>query len=197
MQTNNEYTLTHFSAKTGVKELIQSYRDTEKFIAYCEKCNRYKACWACPPFDFNTDEYLTVYPVAHIIGTKITLSKEIINAYQGKEKCTQISYKIIQKVREDLDKKLLNLEQQHPESKAFFAGTCHICPIGSCKKIIGYPCISPEKIRPSLEALGFDVSKISAEVLNIEMQWSHNGILPEYFTLVSGFLTKEEITSII
>jgi predicted metal-binding protein len=85
------------------------------------------------------------------------------------------------------------LEEQYPGSKALFAGSCRICPTGKCKKITGEPCISPEKVRPSLEAFGFDVSRISSELLNIEMKWSQNGILPEYFTLVSGFFTDNEI----
>ena len=184
--------LNHSSAKISVKELIHRYRDTEKFIVYCKECNRYNACWACPPFDFNADEYLASHPIAYIIGTKIVLDKEVINHHQGDE-CTKISCEIIGTVRKQLDDMLLNLEKQHPESKAFFAGTCHICPTGKCTKIAGNPCISPERIRPSLEALGFDVSRISAEILNIEMKWSRDGILPEYFTLVSGFFTDQEI----
>ena len=181
-----EYTLNHSSVQIEVKELINRYRDTEKFIAYCKECNRYNTCWACPPFDFDTDEYLVSHSTARIIGTKICLDKEIINSYQG-DGCTKISYEIIGAVRKGLDNMLLNMEKQHPESKAFFAGTCHLCPTGECTKIVGKPCISPEKIRPSLEALGFDVSRISAELLNIEMLWSSNEVLPEYFTLVSGF----------
>ena len=205
IQTNNEtitvngreYAFSHFSVKVEVRELIQGYRDTEKFIVYCKKCNRYNACWACPPFDFNTDEYLTPYPIAYIIGTKITLDKGTIDNHRGWDRCTKISYEIIEEVRKGMDNMLLNLEEQYPESKVFFAGACHICPIEKCMRITGEPCISPERIRPSLEAFGFDISKISAELLNIEMKWSRNGILPEYFTLVSGFFTVNEIPLII
>ena len=182
-----EYTLNHSSVKIGVKELTDRYRDVEKFIAYCKACNRYNACWSCPPFDFDTDAYLASYQTACIIGTKIILDKETIESHQGWDNCTKISYEIIGKVRKELDDALLNWEVQDPESKAFFAGTCRLCPTGQCTKITGAPCISPEKIRPSLEALGFNVSDISLELLNIEMKWSYNGILPEYFTLVSGF----------
>jgi predicted metal-binding protein len=188
-----EYALYHSSVNVEVKELIHRYRDTEKFIVYCKECNRYNACHACPPFDFDTGEYLASHQTATIIGTKIMLDKEIIDTHQGRDKCTKISYEIIGTVRTELDNMLLQLEEQYPESKAFFAGSCRICPIGECTKIAGKPCISPEKIRPSLEALGFDVSRISAEVLNIEMKWSRDGILPEYFTLVSGFFTDKEI----
>ena len=189
----SEYMFSHFSVNIGVEELIHSYRDAEKFIVYCKECKRYNTCWACPPFDFNTDECLTSYQTAYIIGTKIILNKEAIDNYQGWDKCTKISYEIIKKVRKRLDNTLLKLEKQYPESKAFFAGTCHLCPLEKCTRIIGKPCILPERIRPSLEAFGFDVSKISSELLNIEMKWSRNGILPEYFTMVSGFFTAKKI----
>lgn len=171
---------------------MHRYRDVKKFIGYCKECNKYNAYWACPPFDFNADEYLASYQIAYIIGTKIILDKETINEYQGLDKCTEISYKIMEEVRKNLDSNLLNLEKQYPESKAFFAGSCHICQVGKCMRIVGEPCISPERVRHSLESLGFDVSKISAELLNIEMKWSINGILPEYFTLVSGFFSTNE-----
>ena len=185
--------INHFSAKIGVEELIHRFRDTEKFITYCKACNRYNACWACPPFDFDTDEYLLSHPIAYIIGTKITLNEDVINHHQDSEQCTKISYEMIGNVRRKLDNALLDMEKQYPDSKAFFAGTCHLCPLGECTRITGNPCISPEKIRPSLEALGFDVSRISAELLNIEMKWSRDGVLPEYFTLVSGFFSSHNI----
>ena len=191
-----EYALCHVFAQIKVKELIYRYRDTEKFIAYCKECNRYNACHACPPFDFSADEYLSPYQTACIIGTKIFLDKEAINHYQG-DSGTKISYEIIGAVRKELDNTLLNLEKQYPESKVFFAGTCHLCPTGKCAKTIGKPCISPERIRPSLEAFGFDVSRIAAELLNIEMQWSRNGMLPEYFTLVSGFFYANDTVDFI
>jgi predicted metal-binding protein len=188
-----DYALSHSSVTVGVKELIDTYRDTEKFIAYCRACNRYNACWSCPPFDFDADRYLTAYQTARIFGTKIALDNEAVNQHQGWDKCTKISYEIIGGVRKILDETLLAMETQYPESKAFFAGSCRLCPKEECTRKSGKPCISPERVRPSLEALGFDVSRISAELLNIEMKWGREGILPEYFTLVSGFFSAGEI----
>jgi predicted metal-binding protein len=182
-----------FCVKTTLKELIYRYRNVEKFIGYCKECGRYNACWACPPFDFNADEYLAPYGIAYIIGTKIVLDKETINKYQGFDECKDISYKIMKEARKSIDGNLLELEKQYPQSKAFFAGSCQICKEGECMRATGKPCISPERVRPSLESLGFDVSKISTELLNIEMKWSKNGTLPEYFTFVSGFFSLNEI----
>ena len=178
-------------AKINVEELINRYRDTEKFIDYCKKCNRYNACWACPPFDFNADEYLMQYKTAFIVGTKITLDEKNISQ-QEKNQTTQISNEIIKEVRIRLDYTLLNMENQQPQSKAFFAGTCYICSTVECAKINGNLCVSPEKVRPSLEAFGFDVCNISKELLNIDIQWANDDVLPEYFTLVSGFFTVDE-----
>jgi predicted metal-binding protein len=189
------YTLSYSCVKIVVNELMHSYHDAEKFIGYCKECDRYNACWACPPFDFNADEYLAPYKIAYIIGTKIVLDRETINKYQGFDECKNISYKIMKDTRKSIDGNLLELEKQYLPSKAFFAGSCQICKEGECMRATGKPCISPERVRPSLESLGFDVSLISAELLNIEMKWSKNGILPEYFTLVSGFFSVDEILS--
>lgn len=187
------YRIVHSVAEVKLRDYIDNYRDVNQFIVYCKQCNRYNSCWACPPFNFSTDELLSFYDIAYIIGTKIILNNEIIRNNTDWEMCTKISYEVIEKVRLDLDKKLLALEKQNPQSKAFFAGTCHICQSENCTRIQGKPCIAPEKVRPSLESFGFDVSKTSLELLNIEMKWSQNGILPKYFTLVSGLLTTREI----
>jgi len=185
--------LNYHCVETEVKELMHRYRDAEKFIGYCKECDRYNTCWACPPFDFNADEYLAPYKVAYIIGTKIVLDEETIDKHQGFDECKEISYKIMKEARKSLDSNLLELEKLYPQSKAFFAGSCQICRVGGCMRIARKPCISPERVRPSLESLGFDVSRISAELLGIEMKWSKDGILPEYFTLVSGFFSVEQV----
>lgn len=191
------YKVSHTVTSIELTDYIKDYRDVDKFIVYCKQCNRYNTCWACPPFSFNTDDCLSEYKVAHIIGTKVMLDKDLIKNNIGWELCTKISYSIIEKVRLDLDKKLLELESQYPGGKAFFAGTCHICKNEHCTRIKGEPCIAPDKIRPSLESFGFDISKTSFELLNIEMKWSKEGILPEYFTLVSGLLHSRNISLIL
>ncbi len=55
----------------------------------------------------------------------------------------------------------------------------------------GTPCRHPEKVRPSLEAFGFDIAKTLSELFNIELLWGKDGKLPEYLVLVSGFFHNE------
>jgi predicted metal-binding protein len=190
------YTTNNIVTKINLAEYICNYRHADKFIVYCKKCNRYDTCWSCPPFDFNTDAELSHYKTAWIIGTKINLENDVIETYRGWNLCTPLTYRIVKKVRRTLDNKLLNLEKKYAGSRAFFAGTCHLCPPEKCTRIIGKPCIFPEKVRPSLESFGFDISQTSLHLLNVEMKWSRDGVLPPYFVLVSGFLTNGDVSQL-
>jgi predicted metal-binding protein len=183
----------HFVTEVKLADYLRDYRDAARFMEYCKTCNRYGACWSCPPFEFDTEEYLSPYGTAYVIGTKIVLDEKTIEENRGWEKCMKTAHAILKKVRPVLDRHLLALEKRHPVSRAFFAGTCHICSAEACTRIEGRACIAPEKIRPSLESFGFDIGKTSAELLNVELQWSRNGLLPEYLTLVSGFFTRQTI----
>lgn len=169
---------------------MSGYRDADKFITYCKQCKRYDRCWSCPPFHFDTFEYISAYKTAFIIGTKIVPDTSTM---KESTQDNSLGYRMIGDVREVLDSKLLKMETLLPGSKAFFAGTCQICPHEKCKRIVSKPCIAPERVRPPLEAFGFDVVKTSSQILGIEMKWGQKGGFPEYFTLVSGFFTNQNI----
>jgi Predicted metal-binding protein len=215
-----EYKLEHTSTAITIADYVVRYRDTDKFIKFCKECDRYNACWACPPYDFDIESCITPYTNAFIIGTKITPNENLQNRCDSNEKpygeqtnkeqsdngqssseqfnkkqfdnkkSKEIAQQLITDVRKLLDEALLLLEQRYPNSRALFAGTCHLCTIGMCARIKGEPCIHPDKIRPSLEAFGFDIGKTASELLGVELKWSTYGELPEYFVLVSGFFTN-------
>ena len=48
-------------------------------------------------------------------------------------------------------------------------------------------------MRYSLESMGFDVGGISSRLLDYELKWATETRLPEYFSLVTGLMTKREI----
>lgn len=194
-----------FTAKTyissiSVEKYISQYRDSDKFIVFCKECNKYNNCWACPPYDFDTDQYISRYKNAYIIGTKLTPSQNIISVCTDAEKSKSAGAEIIAAARRELDVSLLLLESHFPDSKAFFAGTCHLCNTMNntmdCTRISGKPCRYPEKIRHSLESLGFDIGKTTEKLLNIELKWSSDGSLPEYLALVSALFTNSVIDGI-
>lgn len=56
-----------------------------------------------------------------------------------------------------------------------------------------FSCRHPDKVRPSLEAFGFDLMKTSENLLGIKMVWGMDGMMPEYLTLVCGvFYDRKE-----
>ena len=188
----NMFQTSNYTTQISVSDYIDKYRDAEKFIVFCQQCNRYNTCWACPPFDFSIDKYLK-YDKAYIIGTKIMISKNIKDSCTNADESKEMGAQIITSVRKNLDKQLLLIENRTPDSRAFFAGTCHICPVEECTRIDGRPCLYPDKIRPSLESFGFDIGKTTESLLGLELKWSNDGSLPEYLTLVSGLFTNSEI----
>ena len=120
------YELTHHIVSLPTSQYIQEYRNPEKFISFCQQCERYNRCWACPPFEFNTDEYLSGYQQTYIIGTKITFETATRNSCTTLEQHKTISLQAIESARKIIDPQLLTLEHEYPDSRAFYAGTCHL-----------------------------------------------------------------------
>jgi predicted metal-binding protein len=186
------YQVYNTTVETNAKDYIRNYRDVDKFMTYCKQCDRYDACWSCPPFDFDIEEYLSKFDKAILFGTKIVLDETLRETCRGAQQCKDTTYRIIADVRRDLDIRLLRMEQEYIGSRAFSAGTCFRCPLGQCTRMAGKPCLFPGEIRYPLESFGFDIGKTASELLHIELQWSKNGVLPEYFTLVSCLFTPIE-----
>ena len=172
-------------------ELTRRFRNPEKFIAYCRECGRYGHCWACPPYAFDPSEVLAGYTVAWIAGIRIIPDEALRNRLATPEEATETGREMLTRVRAAIDPQLLAIERAHPGSRAFFAGTCFACPEGFCTRDKGIPCRHPDRVRPSLEAFGFDIGAISSELLHNELKWSRDGRLPEYFTLVSALFCAE------
>lgn len=187
------YTITHSTTEISSRNYIDQYRDTTRFIGYCKACDRYGRCWACPPFEFDSESYIPSDGYIYIIGTKISFTPHLISTNTDSGQCVHITTQIIKEVRVELDQKLVALEKVFPGSKAFFAGTCLLCDKEQCTRIKDQPCITPKQIRPSLEAIGFDVAKSAEELLNIPLKWGNENKFPEYITLVSGFFCNKKI----
>ena len=149
-----------------------------------------------PPFSFDAEEYLSGFETAHLIAARIEPGKRLRALCADAGQSEKQGRALLNEARCELDARLLALEEAWPDSRAFFAGTCFDCPEGTCTRPLDLPCVRPGKIRPSLEALGFDLGRTASELLGIELRWSVDGRLPEYFTLISGFFTNHSIDSL-
>ena len=159
-----------------MKEYAETFRDFGRVRGYCHGCGRYGKCWACPPYDFAEEEYLGQFTTISLLATKITPS-------EGVALTPETAERILNRERRRLDRMLLGMEGN---ARAFFAGTCILCPPEKCTRLEGLPCLHPESIRPSLEALGFDIARTASELFGIPLQWGSPGTFPAYLTLISA-----------
>ena len=59
-----EYIIENFTANISVDEYISRFRDEKRFVEFCKQCPNYGNSWGCPPFDFDTGEFLRQYEYA-------------------------------------------------------------------------------------------------------------------------------------
>ncbi len=165
-----------FTRTIAVKDYMKRFRDAERFIGLCRQCGNYGKRWGCPPFDHDPTDRLGRYSTAEIIVTTIHPDRSGIPISEGA--------KIMRPVRERLERELLAREALTGGLAFTFVGECLNCPSGSCTRPQGLPCRHPDKVRPSLEAYGFDLGRTLKELFGMELLWGTDGTLPRYLTLV-------------
>lgn len=176
-----DYTARDITRIIGVNELMERFRDAERFIAYCRECPSYGRSWGCPPFGFDAEEYLSQWDVAEITATVITPACEMAASEAGR---------FITPERLRLDASLLARERETGGMAFSFVGNCLYCPEGECTRPCGLPCRHPDKVRPSLEAFGFDITAILSGLFGITLLWPSDGHLPHHLTLVTAVFHK-------
>lgn len=157
--------------------LIARHLHSEKFLDCCRSCSLYGQQWSCPPLDFDTKDRLSQYPDTTVYAAVIDVPSHTP---------MQQSDIILSPVRHHLEELVLGKERLEGGWSASTIGHCMHCPDSICTRPGGKPCRHPELVRPSLEALGFDVSSILAETLGLRLQWSTDGFLPGQLILVAA-----------
>lgn len=185
------YYITNHIACIDTATYIKEYCKPETFIVYCESCRKFNKCWACPPFNKNPIPAMLEYKYIYIIGTKLRFKENYITQHQKGKPIEELLDSIMTSARLELDPKILRLEE-YLSGRALFAGTCHYCSPSPCSRVNNTPCKYPQKVRPSLEAYGFDISKTTEQLLEIKLQWSNSNKLPNYLVLVSGLLVNNK-----
>lgn len=184
---DSTYRAEDFITTLATTDYVARFRNAERFIAYCRKCSNFGHSWGCPPFDYDVAELLGNYRTVLLIATKITPAATALPLSD--------SQRLIRPERLRLEKRLHELEQQYGGRACAYIGECLYCPAGSCTRSEGLPCRHPESVRPSLEAYGFDIGRTLNELFGIELKWGHDGLMPEYLTLVCGFFHNSGISN--
>lgn len=159
-------------------EYIRGYRDAVRIEGYCKACRQFGKSWGCPPFDRDITAELMSYSSIRLLATKVSPTMPEIPISEVQQ--------FLRPERLRAERLLLEWERELGGRAFAYVGECLHCPPGSCTRPHGLPCRHPSKLRPSLEAYGFDIALTTSQLFGIELQWSRNGFLPEYLTLVSG-----------
>ena len=111
-----------FSVVCPMADYMRGFRDAGRFKEYCKVCGQYGTCWACPPFDFDTDGYLARYENILLVAVKIDVpcrsekmselvksdDSEILPANDGiADIAIERSMKFLEQTRVVMDRELL------------------------------------------------------------------------------------------
>lgn len=182
------YTVTTREATIAADELIARYRDVERFDAYCRQCPGYGLSWGCPPFDFDPRSQADGFKTVTVMGTTIEFDEATRAACKTAADATATGKQAMEEVWQTLLPRLYQMESETPGSRCF-TFRCVLCPEG-CTRPEGKPCRHPERLRHSLEAVGFDIMAMTRDLLGIELEWSRDGSLSKHITLVTAIFYR-------
>ena len=177
-----------------IEELKNNFWNIEKFEGFCKQCRNYGKLWSCPPYDFSIEEYVDRYKYIYIVGVKIVFDEDTLSSINTKEKISNYTTETLHFMKNKIMNEMLKLEKLYPNSTSLSAGGCNLCE--NCSKLKNVQCIHPDLMRYSLESLGFDVGGVSSKLLNFELKWATETRLPDYFSLIAGIMTNEEISNL-
>jgi predicted metal-binding protein len=161
----------------------ENKRETEKL---CEACPTYAAKWSCPPHSPAFSRYdLVKYPYAALVLFSCDLDQF---SYIKTEYMKIKAANTIMKSRMD---RLMRSLENATDGIMISNGTCRLC--NPCSKKKGEACKRPEKLRFSMEALGLNVGRITADLFGHQLLWYKDKKIPLYLSAAACLLLKEQM----
>ena len=131
---NKNYTVTRFEKDIPVDELIRDYFDYNKTHELCKACSGYAGTWACPPFDFEPEDFLRQFSVFHLIVDRIDNS--------GTANVDEAQDRLFTE-KDRYDAEMLELEKATPGSYGMAAQECVQCK--KCARLRDTPVYIPTR----------------------------------------------------
>lgn len=175
----DKYRITRHEADISIDELIEKYFDYPATHEKCKACSGYAGTWACPPFDFDPEDFLRQFTNFRLIVDKIDNSKA---------SSVDEAQEWLFAEKERYDKEMRDMEALYPGSYGMAAQECQACK--KCARLSNHPCVHPEIMRYALEALGCFPVQMVKDKLGFDILWSDGTSIPEYYLLVAGVLMK-------
>ena len=139
--------------------------------------------WACPPFPADPPILSEPGAVCELFLTEIPMPE-----IPPEADCKAETERAYAAARREIDARLLGIERRLPRALALFGGSCRGCTLPACPRAEGRPCPRPQFERPSLEALGFDVSAAAREIFGAELEWASDSRPPATIRIMSAVL---------
>lgn len=172
----------------GAQAYVDGYRDAERFEACCRACKRYGQTWACPPFDDDAVKEINGARSFQIVGTQLRYDEATRQMSTTVRRRDIIMHLLIRRAIEELGAWHRHRETIEPQSRSYLFSACTLCDPQPCTRPQQQPCRHPDKVRPSLESLGFNLALTAQQLLHIPLKWSSDEQLPEYTLLITAQL---------
>lgn len=195
-----------------MKELLICHQPLQ-VLDFCKNCSNYNINYSCPNFSFDTSNWLSRY--SHVVLILTATPTESLIAQKEKMRAkdfmsdtlkkynsdsaeldlyARVSMYAFDKMKHLLNSRLLALEKTANNVVSVPPGSCSYCEI--CAKVSGEPCLHPDKLRYSLEALGFLVSQLLDVFFDYRINWQ-NRDFGEDFVTISALFSDKPIDEII
>lgn len=160
-------------------EELRPFMKCKEVEGYCRNCEKYGLSWSCPPHAFDPEAWLAQHRFVCLIG-RVMYVDSAWSEKEGLERYFEMTRRLNDATR--------GLEELREGAVCLYAGQCDYCE--PCARGEGEACRAPQLCRYSLESLGFKVSDVMSELLQLPLQWS-DGALPERFIAVSALLSAD------
>lgn len=170
---------THYVKEIDAGDYVRRYRNVGYFENLCRQCPNYGRRWACPPISGSYSPDLSQYSKVILLMVKICIKP-------GTSADADTLRAIIEPTRARFEHRMLEAEKELGGTACLFTGQCPHCPGRECARIAGDTCRHPDLVRPSLEALGFNLETTARDIFDTPILWCDNSHAPRYMTLMGG-----------
>lgn len=157
------------------------YLDSVAANAACLQCPNHGKSWSCPPLSNELTEPYSTYTMVRLYMARIPVAPHTP---------VDDAKHLIAPVKRSLLTHLRDIETRFNGRICGLAGVCELCADKGCTRLYGKPCRYPRKVRPSLEALGYNVGRAVEGLTGFKMLWGKDGYLPEYLLLVGALFSN-------
>lgn len=190
MTTNNcRYSVEESHITIDARHFVKQYREVARFETLCRDCGGYGKRWCCPPVETSFCDKVLHLPQVTLVATVITPAETGLPL--------KYAIPLMRPEIDRLNRRSIELEKVTGGVALGFAGECYYCGKTPCSRLSGEPCRHPDLVRPSLEALGFNLQTSAHDLLHIDLAWSDDGkTLPPQLTILTALFHSCEPATI-